>query len=93
MAKYKVTTVTSVKKEILKNICYTEQVYQRINKKLGTRLSKSKIEKMIFEMIQKTPESSFLRRGKNFYISNHDYNITTTINSNTYRVITVDLIE
>lgn len=80
------------KKEILKNICYTDLVYKRINKKLSTRLSRSKIEAMIFRMIQKTPTSSFQRVGKNFYISNQQNRIRITINSNTYRVITVDRI-
>ncbi len=61
------------KREILKNICYTELVYGRINKKLNVRFSKKQI-------------------GKNFYISNAENNIKITINSNTFRVITVDMI-
>ena len=34
------------KSEILNKICYTELVYGRINKKLGTQFSKSEIEKI-----------------------------------------------
>lgn len=57
------------KAEILKNICYTELVYGRINKKLKLNYSKSEIEELIFRIISKTPESFFERIGKNFYIT------------------------
>ena len=78
--------------KILQNICYTELVYERINKKLNTKLSKKQIEKLIFEVIKKTKASSFEKIGKNYYVSNIEYNIRITINANTYRVITVDRI-
>ncbi len=77
---------------ILKNICYTELVYDRINKKLKSNFSKEKIEQFIFEIITETSISGIERIGKNFYISNVDKNIRATINSNTFRVITVDRI-
>ena len=80
------------KTEIVNNICYTELVYERINKKLDTRFSKSEIEKMLFNIIKQTHEKFFQRTGKNIYVSNAENNIRITINSNTYRIITVDRI-
>ena len=79
--------------EILQNICYTELVYGRINKKLNTNFSKEQIEKLMVEVIQKSEESCFEKIGKNYYVTNFEYNIRITINSNTFRVITVDKIQ
>jgi len=80
------------KTDILKSICYTELVYGRINKKLGSGFSNADIEKMMFRLIEQTPEKYFQRTGKNIYVSNPDEKIRITINSNTYRIITVDKI-
>ena len=80
------------KSNILQNICYTELVYGRINKKLNTELSKEQIEKLLFEVVKKTGESSFEKKGKNYYVTNIEYNIRITINSTTFRIITVDRI-
>ena len=81
------------KSEILKNICYTELVYGRINKKLDIEFSKEQIEKFIYKTLKETGERFFSKIGKNFYITNKENNIKITINSNTFRVITVDSIE
>lgn len=81
------------KKEILENICYTELVYGRINKKLNLKFSKKRIEEFIFNVLKGTKERFFIKKGKNFYITNTENNIKVTINSNTFRVITVDRIE
>ncbi len=81
------------KREILKNICYTELVYGRINKKLHIKYSKKQIEGFIFKILKKTEEKFFIKIGKNFYITNIKNNIKITVNSNTFRVITVDRIE
>ncbi|HEX2955682.1 MAG TPA: DUF3781 domain-containing protein [Chitinispirillaceae bacterium] len=78
------------KTEILNNIRYTELVYGRINKKLNSKLSKCEIERMLFNIVEKTDVKDFEKRGKNFYITNAEHNIRITVNSNTYRVITVD---
>ena len=78
------------KNEILNRICYTELVYERINKKLNGNFSKSEIEKMLFDIVKETPEIFFQRIGTNIYVTNHERNIKITINSNTYRIITVD---
>lgn len=81
------------KKEILENICYTELVYGRINKKLNLKFSKKQIEEFIFKILKETEEKFFSKIGKNFYITNTENNIKITVNSNTFRVITVDRIE
>ena len=81
------------KQEILDNICYTELVYERINKKLNIRFSKKQIEEYICKILKETDEIYFSKIGKNFYIMNTDNNIRVTINSNTFRVITVDRVK
>ena len=81
------------KQEILENICYTELVYDRINEKLNIKFSKKQIEVYIFKILKETDEIFFTKTGKNFYIMNTENNIRITINSNTFRVITVDKIK
>ena len=78
------------KKDILENICYTELVYGRINKKLKIDLSKDKIEEFIIEIINETDETEFQKTGKNIYITNNKMNVVLTINSYTNRIITAD---
>ena len=80
------------KEEILKNHCYTELVYERINKKLKTNYSKKESEQLIKKVLSETVLENFQKKGKNYYIYNKDYNIRITINSYTFRVITVDRI-
>jgi hypothetical protein len=78
------------KKEILENICYTELVYRRINKKLTINFSKEQIEEFVLKILKETKEMFYSKIGKNYYILNIKNNIKLTINSNTFRVITVD---
>ena len=78
------------KEEILQKHCYTELVYQRINKKLNTSFTKSEIETLICKVLTETTVDNFERKGKNFYIYNKEHNINVTVNSNTFRIITVD---
>lgn len=80
------------KAEILANLCYTELVYGRINKKLNTKHSKQEIEDLIYDSIDNAGGNYFEKIGKNSYITNYNNNIKITVNSNTYRVITVDRI-
>ena len=80
------------KNEILEKHCYTELVYQRINKKLKTAFSKDETEQFIRKVLEETVIENYLKKGKNFYISNKDYNVIITVNSNTFRIITVDRI-
>jgi hypothetical protein len=81
------------KTAILANICYTALVYGRINKKLNSRFTEPEIEAMLLKLIAETPETDFQKTGKNIYITPPDQKIRITINSNTYRVITVDKTE
>jgi hypothetical protein len=81
------------KDKILQNICYTELVYERINKKLNTKFSNEQIEKLMPDIIQKTNEKTFEKTGKNYYITNIEHSIRITVNSGTFRIITVDKIE
>jgi len=78
------------KLEIIDKLCYTDLVYGRINKKLSTDLSNGDIELLIDKILKKTDEKFFTKRGKNYYVINSESNIRITINSNTFRVITVD---
>lgn len=78
------------KEEILVNHCYTELVYQRINKKLSANLSKKEIEILMQKVLNETDSDSYQKIGKNYYISNKKQNIKITINSYTFRIITVD---
>ncbi len=78
------------KTEIIKNICYTELVYNRINKKLNSNFSQKEIKKFILKILKETEEKNFSKTGKNFYVINSKNNIRITINSNTFRIITVD---
>lgn len=81
------------KSEILQKLCYTGLVYGRINKKFRSEFSKNEIETLIIKIIEETSESFFEQRGKNVYITNREQNIRITVNRNTFRVITVDLID
>jgi len=56
--------------EILEKHCYTELVYQRINKKLKINFSKDEIQKLIKQILQETVIESYIKKGKNYYISN-----------------------
>lgn len=78
------------KKEILENICYTELVYGRINKKLNIQLSKKQIEEFVYEILKETEEQFYSKIGKNYYVENTDGNVRLTINSHTFRIITAD---
>jgi len=79
-----------IKQNILEKICYTERVYDRINKKLSSSYSHKEIESFILAILQKTDSVFFTKTGKNYYVRNETNNIRITINSNTLRVITVD---
>ncbi len=85
--------MTDIKQQIIENLCYTELVYKRINKKLLTEFSNGQIELLIIQILKKTDEKFYTKTGKNFYVTNTADNIRITINSNTFRVITADKIE
>lgn len=80
----------SIKEEILEKHCYTELVYERINKKLGTNFSKKENESLIKNVVAETDITCFKKIGKNFYITSKKQGIKITVNSTTFRIITVD---
>lgn len=80
------------KEQIIKNICYTELVYGRINKKLGESYTEIQIERLMLTLLTESPVKDYVKTGKNYYISNHNHKIRVTVNSYTYRIITVDKI-
>ena len=80
------------KRDILQQLSYTDLVYDRINKKLHTQLSRKQIEALIVKVLTATANQFFTKIGKNFYVTNTDYQIKVTINSHTFRIITVDRI-
>ena len=81
-----------IKNNILDNICYTDLVYGRINKKLGMNLTNDEIEDFILKIIVDAQEDDFEIIGKNYYINNYTENIKLTINRNTTRIITAEKI-
>lgn len=80
----------NIKNQILERICYSNLVYDRINKKLQKSLSNKEIEKMVFDILRGASVSQYQKKGKNIYVTH--FHIRITINSTTYRVITADLI-
>jgi len=82
----------AVKETILQNVCYTELVYGRINRKLDTQYSNRQIEELILATLKSSEADSYSMTGKNYYISNPERNMRITINSTSFRVITVDKI-
>ena len=81
-----------LKEEVLKRLCYTDQVYGRINKKLDLSLGRKKIESLVKLLIKETPGENIRKIGKNFYIPNLSKNVRVTVNSSSFRVIIVDRI-
>ena len=59
------------KKEILDNLCYTDLVYGRINKKLNLKFSNNEIEKLILITISETDNTAFQNDWKKFL--HHQY--------------------
>ncbi|TAG52965.1 MAG: DUF3781 domain-containing protein [Cytophagales bacterium] len=82
--------MNSYKNQILSKICYTEFVYERINKKLNKNYKKEEIEIMISTIIKENDGFEFKKIGKNIYITNPLNKIRITINTHSFRIITVD---
>ena len=85
--------MTINKTEILKKICYTELVYERINKKLNTNYSKKQIESFISKVLKETDTDFFNKKGKNYYFKCFEHNAILTINSHSLTVITAKQID
>lgn len=83
--------MNDIRKNIIGSICYTDLVYGRINKKLATKMTKQEIERLVLNVI--SDESSVIEKnGKNYCVYSNGLNISVTINSNTFRVITMSRI-
>ena len=81
-----------MEKDLIKQrICYTDLVFERVNKKLKTKMTRNEIELMILEILSDT-STQFEKIGKNFYLSNTSKKIKLVVNASTYRLITVDKI-
>ncbi len=80
------------KDSILQNLCYTDLVYDRIRKKLNLNLTNRDMEEYILRLIEEIPPGDITVRGKNYYLIHTGENIQLTINRNTCRIITADLI-
>lgn len=78
------------KNEIIEKHCYTKLVYGRINKKLKSCFTNEESEFLIKKVLKETALENYIKKGKNFYVSNKQHHIRITINSNTFRIITVD---
>lgn len=70
-----------VKHKIVENLCYTDLVYERINKKLTSNLSNGQIELFIAKILKETDEKSYAKKGKNYYVINSENNVRITINA------------
>ena len=70
-------------------VCYTNLVYQRVNKKLKVELSRSEIKKLV-QNILIDDQTTVEKWGKNYYVSGLAYSTQLTINSFNFRLITAD---
>ena len=80
-----------IRKSISNNICYTDLVYDRINKKLETELTRQEIEQLVLNVIS-DGSTVIEKSGKNYYVYSYTIDISITINSSTFRVITMSRI-
>lgn len=74
---------------IKRQVCYTDLVYQRVNKKLKVELSRPEIEKLVQDILTDN-QTTVEKRGKNYYVSGLAYSTQLTINSFNFRLITAD---
>lgn len=72
-------------------VCYTDLVYERVNKKLKVDLSRVEIEKLVQDILG-DDQTTVEKRGKNYYVSGLAYSTRLTINSFNFRLITADCI-
>ncbi len=53
--------------EISDKLCYTELVYDRINRKLGLHLSSQEKESLVPDIVERTDEKHFLKKKELLY--------------------------
>ncbi|GEM_PF-274074 len=81
----------AMKAVILERLCYTDLVYDRINKKLKLSLEPEAVRDYVYQTV-KSEDCVITRRGKNYYAGNEKEGVRITINSYNYRIITADRI-
>ncbi|GEO70774.1 DUF3781 domain-containing protein [Levilactobacillus acidifarinae] len=74
---------------IKNQVCYTDLVYQRVNKKLKVDFSRSEIEKLVQDILS-DDQTTVEKQGKNYYVSGLAYSTRLTINSFNFRLIAAD---
>lgn len=72
-------------------VCYTNLVYQRVNKKLKVNLSRVEIEKLVQDILG-DDQTAVEKRGKNYYVDGLTNGVRLTINSFNFRLIAADQI-
>lgn len=75
--------------EIKEHVCYTDFVYQRVNKKLAVDLLKSEVEALVLAILSDVA-TDVEKFGKNYYVSNLSRQVQLVINSFNYRLITAN---
>lgn len=75
--------------QIKTQVCYTELVNRRVNKKLAVDLSKSEIEALVIAILD-DDITSIEKLGKNYYVTNSTWRVQLMINSFNYRLITAN---
>ncbi|MEG2294195.1 MAG: DUF3781 domain-containing protein [Carnobacterium sp.] len=79
------------KNTIIEKVCYTDLVFERVNKKFSKTMTQNEIKFLVLAILNDN-RSQFEKIGKNYYVSNMPKGIKLVINSSTYRLITVDKI-
>jgi len=77
------------RQEFLDNICYTDLVFGRVNKKLKTNYSIDEIKDLVNQIVS-DPETTINKQGKNYYLQNKS--IELVVNSFNFRLITTNKI-
>jgi len=77
------------RQEFLDNICYTDLVFGRVNKKLKTNYSIDEIKDLVNQIVS-DPETTINKQGKNYYLQNKS--IELVVNSFNFRLITTNRI-
>lgn len=76
---------------IIDKICYTDLLFDRVNKKLGTQLSPEEIKKWVQLTLHRN-DCIVTHQGKNYYVTCPSQQVSLTVNASNYRLITVDRI-
>ena len=79
-------------KVIQSRVCYTDLVYQRVNKKLNKDMTPAQIEALV-QRVLNNELTSILCQGKNYYIEDKIKDVVLTINRNNYRLITINKLQ